>query len=595
MKKKIIGIFVCMMLIAAPVLSAAEIMNDKMRLNIDEGYITTGWIEQAKLLASDGAPSDRFGECVSIDGDYAIIGAWLDDDNGGSSGSAYIFKRNGTDWDEEAKLIASDGAPGDHFGECVSIDGDYAIIGAQGADSAYIFKCDGTAWSEEAKLTGSDGQCFGLSVSIDGDYAIIGAHGDDDFTGAAYIFKRNGTNWTQQAKLIASDGEKIDCFGRSVSIDGDYAIIGAYVAGSAYIFERNGTNWTQQAKMTGTENSFAFSVSIYGDYAIIGDHYGNGEKGVAYVFKRNSTAWSEETKLTASDGAEFDDFGCSVSIDGEYAIVGAESNDDNGSHSGSAYIFKRNDTAWIEEAKLIASDGASCDFFGNSVSIDGDYAVAGASFDDDNGDESGSAYVLKKNQPPNAPTITGATSGKVGVEYEYNFSLSDPDDDSMYLRVDWSNGTPGPWHGPFDSDTTVTLNHTWNQKGTYTIRAQAKDIYGVESDWGSLNITMDGPPTVEIIKPKNGLYFFNFKLRSYFFRKPLIIGSIAIEIDASDEDSGIDRVEFYIDGKFIAADTSEPYSLTWGSFAFFEHTIKTVAVDNYGNWASEEIKVWKFF
>ena len=484
MKKKIIGIFVCMMFIAAPVLSAAGIMNYEVQHNIDGGYITTGWVEQAKLLASDGAPNDGFGISVSIDGEYAIGGAWLHD-----SGSAYIFKRNGTDWDEEAKLIASDGAPGDQFGRCVSIDGDYAVIGAWLADSAYIFKRNGTNWTQQAKLTAS-GQCFGLSVSIDGEYAIIGAHGDDDFTGAAYIFKRNGTNWIQQAKLIASDGEKIDCFGRSVSIDEDYAIIGAYVAGSAYIFKRNGTNWTQQTKMTGRENSFAFSVSIDGNYVIVGENYGNDDKGAAYVFKRNGTAWDEEAKLIASDGAEFDDFGNSVSIDGEYAIVGAASNDDNGSHSGSAYIFKRNDTAWSEEQKLIASDGATWDLFGSSVSINGKYAIVGAVFDGDNGDESGSAYVFKKNQPPNAPTITGATSGKVGVEYGYNFSLSDPDDDSMYLRVDWGNGTPGPWHGPFDSDTTVKLNHTWNQKGTFTIRAQAKDIYDVESEWATLEVTM---------------------------------------------------------------------------------------------------------
>jgi len=499
MKKKIIRIIlICILLIVVPVLSAAETMNYEMRMNINRGYIKIGWIENDKLTASDGASFDFFGECVSIDGDYAIIGAWLDDDNGEDCGSAYIFKRTGINWTQQAKLIASDGEPGDHFGCSVSIDGDYAIVGAwldddNGGDcgSAYIFKRNGINWTQQAKLTASDGSVnFGRSVSIDGDYAIIGAHGDNGFTGAAYIFKRIGTAWTEEAKLIASDGEKIDCFGRSVSIDGEYAVIGAYVAGSAYIFKRNGTIWTQQAKMTGIENSFAFSVSIYGDYAIIGDYVINDHKGMAYIFKRNGTTWSEEAKLTASDGEEFDKFGCSVSIDEGYAIVGAECDDDNGDYSGSAYIFKRNGTTWSEEAKLTASDGEKLEFFGKSVSIDGEYAIIGASSDDENGEDSGSAYVFKRNQPPNAPTITGPSSGKVGVEYQYIFSLSDSDDDPMYLRVDWGNGIPGPWQGPYDSDTIVKLNHTWNQQGNFTIRAQAKDVYDVESEWGTLDVTI---------------------------------------------------------------------------------------------------------
>jgi len=444
MKKKIIRIIlICILLIVVPVLSAAETMNYEMRMNINRGYIKIGWIENDKLTASDGASFDFFGECVSIDGDYAIIGAWLDDDNGEDCGSAYIFKRTGINWTQQAKLIASDGEPGDHFGCSVSIDGDYAIVGAwldddNGGDcgSAYIFKRNGINWTQQAKLTASDGSVnFGRSVSIDGDYAIIGAHGDNGFTGAAYIFKRIGTAWTEEAKLIASDGEKIDCFGRSVSIDGEYAVIGAYVAGSAYIFKRNGTIWTQQAKMTGIENSFAFSVSIYGDYAIIGDYVINDHKGMAYIFKRNGTTWSEEAKLTASDGEKLE-------------------------------------------------------FFGKSVSIDGEYAIIGASSDDENGEDSGSAYVFKRNQPPNAPTITGPSSGKVGVEYQYIFSLSDSDDDPMYLRVDWGNGIPGPWQGPYDSDTIVKLNHTWNQQGNFTIRAQAKDVYDVESEWGTLDVTI---------------------------------------------------------------------------------------------------------
>jgi len=101
--------------------------------------------------------------------------------------------------------------------------------------------------------------------------------------------------------------------------------------------------------------------------------------------------WDNEQKLTTSDGTENDHFGNSVSIDGDYAVIGAIGDDNNG--SGSAYIFHRSETTWIEQDKITASDGEPDDWFGKSVSISGDYAIIGAWQDDDNGDGSGSAYI----------------------------------------------------------------------------------------------------------------------------------------------------------------------------------------------------------
>ncbi|MCX7029385.1 MAG: FG-GAP repeat protein, partial [Spirochaetes bacterium] len=151
----------------------------------------TDWIQQDKLMASDGAGGEEFGNSVSISGDYAIVGACYDNDQGTSSGSAYIFVRNGTDWTEQDKLLPSDGAAYDFFGYSVCISGDYAIVGAfwefwdddPGSGSAYIFVRSGTSWTEHAKLTPSDGvtgDCFGRSVCLSGDYAIVGAVQDDD-------------------------------------------------------------------------------------------------------------------------------------------------------------------------------------------------------------------------------------------------------------------------------------------------------------------------------------------------------------------------------------------------------------------------------
>ncbi|MBK7093853.1 MAG: FG-GAP repeat protein [Saprospiraceae bacterium] len=260
---------------------------------------------------------------------------------------------------------------------------------------------------EDQKITASDGgtdDYFGTSVSISGDYAIIGADHDNAIQGSAYIFNRNGTSWIQQAKLTSSDGAAGDYFGASVSISGDYAVIGAKyddigsnpTQGSAYIFNRSGTSWIEQAKLTASDGAagdvFGHSVSISGDYAVIGadgdDVGSNTDQGSAYIFNRSGTAWTEQAKLTASDGTDTDYFGNSVSISGDYAVIGAYN---SYSTNGSAYVFKRSGTSWTQKAKLTASDGAAGDVFGRSVSISGDYAVIGASE---------SAYIFNRSGIP---------------------------------------------------------------------------------------------------------------------------------------------------------------------------------------------------
>ena len=381
------------------------------------------WPEQDKFVASDGAATDNFGSSVSISGDRAIVGSYGDDDNGTNSGSAYIFAPNDVNpnnWDQIAKLTASDGAANDNFGIDVSISGDLAIVGAyqhysDGTGKAYIFKWNGTNWVQQDKLTASDaatGDQFGVRVSISGDLAIVGANHDNDngdWSGSAYIFAPNDVdpnNWDQIAKLTASDAAPGDRFGL-VSISGNCAIVGACWdddkgtdSGSAYIFapnDVNPNNWDQIAKLTASDgaagDNFGHWVSVSGDYAIVGAiFYANGtESGSAYIYKWDGTSWLEQQKL---DGAPSrDGFGHTVSISGDYAIVSAPY--DN-SYTGAVYIFQRDGQSWVERKKLIASDAASNDRLGIGASISGDYVIVGSYLDDDNGTDSGSAYIFNK-------------------------------------------------------------------------------------------------------------------------------------------------------------------------------------------------------
>jgi hypothetical protein len=426
MNKKIFGMSVCILLIATTVPAVESLKNTTINSTVPNTSVTcmaTNWTEMQMLLASDGATGDLFGFSVSLSGDTALIGVPKDADNGDESGSAYIFTRTGTTWTQQAKLLASDGAYGDWFGNSVSLSDDTALIGARYDDdlgvesgSVYVFTRNGTTWTQQAKLLAFDGvpdDWFGFSVSLAGDTALIGALGDSDNgdeSGSAYIFTRTGTTWTQQAKILATDGEAGDLFGHSVSLSDDTALIGAMCdddngaqSGSAYVFTRNGTNWTQQAKLLASDgeegDDFGCSVSLDNHTALIGatgtNDNGN-HSGSAYVFTRNGTNWTQQAKLLAIDGAKDDFFGFSVSLDGDTALIGAMNNDDNGDNSGSAYIFTRNGTTWTQRAKLLASDGAIWDVFGWSVSLSGDTALIGAYGDDDNGVDSGSAYMFKK-------------------------------------------------------------------------------------------------------------------------------------------------------------------------------------------------------
>jgi len=406
-------------------------------------YVTSTMTMQElnKLTASDARTSDYFGRSVAISGDTAIVGAYYDDDGGTDSGSAYIYLLNHSTglFEQTAKLTASDASTNDYFGSSVAISGDIVIMGAYGDDdggnlsgSAYLFKKPDGGWidaHETAKLTASDAAAsdyFGHSVAISGDTVIVGANQDDvggGDSGSAYLFEKPlSGGWidtNQTAKLTASDANTSDNFGVSVAISGDTVIVGANwdddggsVSGSAYLFEKPVSGgWidaNQTAKLTASDaaigDNFGVSVAISGTTVIVGaygDDDGGSGSGSAYLFEKPLSGWKSDTetvKFTASDAAAEDFFGNSLAISGDRVIVGAYNDDDGGSKSGSAYVFKKPDSGWIdahETTKLTASDANASDYFGHSVAISGDTVLVGADRDDDGGSNSGSAYIFK--------------------------------------------------------------------------------------------------------------------------------------------------------------------------------------------------------
>ena len=392
-----------------------------------------------KLAADDAAEFDLFGASVALSGTTALVGAIFDDDAGSASGSAYVFERDqggARNWGQVAKLTADDAAEGDRFGESVALSGTTALVGAYldddaGSDSgsAYVFERDqGGAgnWGQVAKLTAdnaAEDDQFGRSVALSGTTALVGAFRDDDAggdSGSAYVFERDqggAGNWGQVAKLTADDAAAGDWFGWSVALSGTTALVGAGLDddagsdfGSVYVFERDqggAGNWGQVAKITADDaaagDRFGWSVALNGTTALVGaylDGDAGSDFGSVYVFERDQGEagnWGQVAKLTADDAAASDFFGVTVALSGTTALVGAWRDDDAGSDSGSAYVFERDQGGagnWGQVAKITADDAAAGDEFGTSVALSGTTILVGALGDDDAGSGSGSAYVF---------------------------------------------------------------------------------------------------------------------------------------------------------------------------------------------------------
>ncbi len=358
-------------------------------------------VELDKLIAYDGGESDLYGPSVAIDGDVAVVGVWVDDEMGLNNGAAYVFRHVDNVWIQEQKLLPPSQGHFGYMGRSVSVDSDVIAVGRPGEGdqgSVMIFRHDGASWVFEAQLTSSDGDQrdgFGCDVALDGDRLAIGCWWDDDLgfdSGAAYVFEYSEGGWSQEHKLLAADGEAFDWFGQTVALSGDTIIVGSpydadagHKTGAAYVFTYADEVWSQEAKLVPTDatagNEFGMDAALDGDVAIVGgwlDDDNGPNAGAAYVFRRGGGEWTEEWKLTASDGAENDNFGYAVTLDGDYIVVGALLDDDNGTSSGSAYAYHFDGVAWNEELKLLASDGAQLDYFGCRVALSGSTAAIGA-------------------------------------------------------------------------------------------------------------------------------------------------------------------------------------------------------------------------
>jgi hypothetical protein len=315
---------------------------------------------------------------------------------------------------------------GAFFGASVGVDRRTIVVGVQeddnGVGSAIVYKYDSLnrTFFEEAKLTPSNGEPtddFGRVVAISDDFIIVGAQKNDEAgvdSGAAYIYKRSVVEraegeWEEVAVLTPPDAQENERFGISVAIDKNTVIIGANGAddngensGAAYIFTLGDDDeWLFTQKLVAPDgepgDNFGFSVAIYGNQAVVGAVWDGEKSGSVYVYILNRGTWTVEGKFVADGGNPDDQFGWSLAMWEQTIAVGAFADDTSGLDSGAVYIFEKDpNQVWYQQARVTPSDGEDNDHFGRSIDIHRDWLIVSSPFDDEVGIEAGSVYIYQR-------------------------------------------------------------------------------------------------------------------------------------------------------------------------------------------------------
>ena len=377
--------------------------------------------EVNKLFAEEGLAGDWFGNSVASDGNRIVVGASKCDIQGTDSGAVYIYRSAGSDWVEESVLLPTDGSAYDYFGTAVEISGNTIIAGAYGDDdngslsgSAYVFTYDGSSWIEAQKISPTDvsgGDRFGHSVAINGNTVIVGAVYNSDKgtrSGSGYVYRFNGTNWIEEANLLASDGASYDFLGHSVAVYGNTAVLGAYsdddngvASGSAYVFDFDGEQWQEKQKLLASDGAtgdrFGYDVAIENNRIVIGafnDDVNGSDSGSAYAFNFVDNNWVEETKIIPSDGVSSAQFGYSLTLHEDSIWIGANRDTNQITQCGAVYRFSTTESIWQEEEKLLPSSPTAGTEFGAAIGISASVLVIGSPGDREQGSNTGAIYVF---------------------------------------------------------------------------------------------------------------------------------------------------------------------------------------------------------
>ncbi len=406
-----------------------------LALSLKNGFLLTGapahaagkgafaWWQTTDIIGSEyAAPAfiatsqstlgDGFYENIAIDGDHVFVSAGYDDDDASNAGAVYVFSESGGTWTETGKLKSATPEAGGLFGgeiQKIAADNGYLAVGAHLEDvgayvdqgKVHLFKWDGTNWVDDpnngpiVSTSTGGGHQFGRSLDLKGDVLAVSAINEaitppNYGEGAVHVYEKdeNGV-WQHVARLHASDHKTGLLFGTGVAVDGDVIAVSAPTwdaqftnnnQGAVYIFERNAdgtwpTTETQRihASDSDTDDNFGHDISVSGNYVVVStpfnDDFGDAS-GAAYVFKKTNSGWVEQKKILAADGHEGAWFGRTADVEGDLLIVGAQNHSGAvGSATGQVYVYRLQGEGWTEVSRIRKQDAAALDSLGTAVAI----------------------------------------------------------------------------------------------------------------------------------------------------------------------------------------------------------------------------------
>jgi predicted ribosomally synthesized peptide with SipW-like signal peptide len=418
-----------------PVDHANEIQTDYVAFDLgfyteqcrhnDGRRLVGAWSQTRKLTATPATSEAYFGSAVDIDGPTLAIGADGADTTATDAGAVHIVDA-ADGWTQTDRLVASDGAASEYFGEAVAVGSDVVVVGAPGdengtgetAGAAYVFERTESGWTETKLTAGGAGASFGQSVAVAGGTVAIGAdgvtHAGEDEAGAVYLFEPTESDWVQTATLTPTSPTAQGYFGVRTALNdaGTRLLVSAYGddragenAGAVFIFEDDDGGsgaWTQTAVLTasdaGANDYFGSDIGLDGQTIVcgaFGDDDDGTDAGAVYVFTLTESGWTEVTKLTASDGSAQMFFGWQTAIHDGTILVGAYRDDERAVDAGAAYIYQRQESAWQELTKLTPADATEQHRFGVTGAIGERGIVAAATGDQSNGPNTGAVYVFQ--------------------------------------------------------------------------------------------------------------------------------------------------------------------------------------------------------
>jgi hypothetical protein len=567
--------------------------------------------EWNKIFGGEKSESGNTVQMTSDNG-YIITGYTIS--YGAGSWDVWLIKTNSNGDEEWNKTF---GGTEIDVGNSVqqTSDNGYIITGltksyGDGDYDAWLIKTDSNGVEVWNKTFGGLYYDYGLSVqqTSDNSYIITGTT-DSYGAGKADVWLIKTDSNGDEIWNKTFGGTDYDS-GYSVqqTSDNSYIITGttdSYGAGFSDVWliktDSNGDEiWNKTFGGLNSDDGSCVQLTSDNGFIITGNTYSYGP-GYWDVWLIKTDSNGDEIWNKTFGGTEDDEEGYSVQQTSDEGFVIAGLTWSYGEGASEALLIKTDsngDEIWNKTFGGIEHD----EVYSVDVTSDNGYIIIGEtnSYGPTGNSDVWLIKVASENHAPYIPIITGTSNGYVGEEYDFEVVGMDPDGDDVWYYIDWDDGTYEEWIGPYNSGETKLVGHMWGIAGIFKIKVKAKDIYEYESEWSDpftiIIEEVNNPPTVKITKPERALYFFNQRILPRFIRPAKIIGPITIEADAENEDSGIDKVKFYINGKEIGNDSTEPYTCKWKwnrPRLFHWFIIKVIAIDKTGKTAEDKMIVRK--